>query len=214
MNDFFDNWNSNPRYRAGVKLAVSSVLVLFVSIFVIVNARNQNLNNLNTLPQNNINEEAESKDSISISLPKDYTYKFSVSLNDENYMIEGSYENNINTFSKTKDDVVTNYVFQDEKYYKVENGINTEVLEKEIYGELSADYFSIEKINKYLEVASLTDEGYKVYLKDIIFDNKSDEYILLVKEENKISVDYTSLLNTFNNSISKFSIIFEYEGKE
>lgn len=210
MDDFFDDWNDNPKFRAGVKLAVYSVVFFFASVFIIISARNQNLSNV---IRNEVKEE-EKIDSNLIVLPENYTYKYTVNFNDSTYFIEGSFENNIDTFTKTQDDDIINYKFSDNKYYKVVDEELTEVLESEIYGDISKEYFTIDKINKYLEISKLYDNEYRVYLKDIIYDNETEDYISILKQENKIIVDYTTLIKSFNKDVNKFSYEFEFIGKE
>lgn len=213
MDDFFDKWNQNPKFRAGVKLTVYSVIFIFFSIFIIVSARTQNLNRVNN--QSNIIDETLNDNNKNIIILSDsYTYKYSININDQNYIIDGTYENKVYNFTVIYEDVITNYKFQDNKYYKIEDDEIKEDTDFQLFEGVSIEYFSIDKINKYLEISKLENDGYRVYLKDIIYDNATDDYILFVKNDNKISVDYTKLISSFNNGVSRFSFDFEFVGKE
>ena len=58
------------------------------------------------------------------------------------------------------------------------------------------------------------DNQYLVYLKDIVLGSDSQEYITITKEEDKINIDYTSLMNQFDKTIDNYTVEFVIEEKE
>ena len=64
----------------------------------------------------------------------------------------------------------------------------------------------LETINEYLKKSTKENNQYIIYLKDMILDSSSNEYISIILDENKINVDYTSLMKKFDNEFEKYEI--------
>lgn len=208
MNDFFQNWSENSKYRAGIQLAIYSFLVFIVFIFLVVAVKKNNFNSSNT---GNNNQEEES---ILLEIPADYSYKINISINDVVYDINGEKVNDSHVFTKIYDSKNINYKILDSDFYRLDKEKDVLVSENEIFGDVPYSYLTPDEINKYLQISKLYDDGYRVYLKDLIYGNETDKYILFVRNENKVTIDYSELLKIFNNKIEKCNIIFEYERKE
>ena len=116
-------------------------------------------------------------------------------------LVEGASNNNNELLiTKTNNDIVTNYKYISNKYY-VENNdkyILTNI--NKVYDIIDYEYLDIDNINNYLNNATLENDIYKVYLKDIILNNTSDKYITIKLLDNSVEIDYTYLLNILNNS--------------
>ena len=69
-----------------------------------------------------------------------------------------------------------------------------------VYDIIDYEYLDIDNINNYLNNATLENDIYKVYLKDIILNNTSNKYITIKLLDNSVEIDYTYLLNILNNS--------------
>ena len=65
--------------------------------------------------------------------------------------------------------------------------------------------------NVYLSKSIKQDNQYIVYLKDIILGDNTDDYIIIEKNDNKINIDYTTLINNFNKNINKCLVNIKIE---
>ena len=54
--------------------------------------------------------------------------------------------------------------------------------------------------------------NYNIYLKDIILNNNSNDYITIEINDNNIYIDYTNLVNTLENKkYDTYTITIEYK---
>ena len=84
----------------------------------------------------------------------------------------------------------------------------------EVYDIVNYNYINLESINTYLNKATNNNDQYLVYLKDIILGNNSEEYFVILVNNNKINIDYTPLMQEFNENIFKYTVDIEILEKE
>ena len=214
MNEFLEKWKSDHRFKTKTKLLVYTGFVVIVAIYAIVlNGKAENVK----MPINNsssisdlLNNNSESKDSI-INIPNKYNYEIEVTIDEEKYLFSGEKKEEEITITKEHNDIISEYLYRDDKYYEVidENFIIT--TKEEVYNPISYNYLNLENINKYLENATNENNQYKIYLKDIILGSDSEEYITINISDNNINIDYTNLMNNFNNNYSNYLVNIKIE---
>lgn len=209
MNDndkktFKEKWQ-DKRYQAKIKLSGYSIFVVIAIIMILVGGAT---NNKNTIIDNGLEDNKTIKDNTDIKDNKLFTiaYPYIIELN---YNIDNTknnitykYSNNNNELliTKTNNDIVTNYKYISNKYY-IENNDNYILTNiNKVYDIIDYEYLDIDNINNYLNNATLENDIYKVYLKDIILNNTSNKYITIKLLDNSVEIDYTYLLNILNNS--------------
>ena len=67
--------------------------------------------------------------------------------------------------------------------------------------------------HKYPIILAKVGNEYHVYLKDIILDYNSDDYIIVTINNNDINIDYTNLMKILNNSIKLCTVNIKIEEK-
>ena len=209
MNDndkktFKEKWQ-DKRYQAKIKLSGYSIFVVIAIIMILVEGATNNKNTIidNGLEDNKtIKDNTDTKDNKMFTINYPYIIELNYNIDNTKNNITYNYSNNNNELliTKTNNDIVTNYKYISNKYY-VENNdkyiltnINT------VYDIIDYEYLDIDNINNYLNNATLENDIYKVYLKDIILNNTSDKYITIKLLDNSVEIDYTYLLNILNNS--------------
>lgn len=232
MKDFLEKWNSDQRFQTKTKLSLYTLFVVFVAIFAISSRNNidpsesnnqelsQNNNNQTNQEQtsNNNNQQIQNENNnqlIKIETPNEYDYKINITINELNYTYNGNKNSVREKITKIKDNISTNYIYENDKYYKeidTENYLLT--TKEEVYDVIDYNYLDLETINEYLTKSTKKDNQYIVYLKDIILGNNSSEYITINIENNNIIIDYTKLLNYFDKSINKYLVEIKIEEKE
>ena len=65
---------------------------------------------------------------------------------------------------------------------------------------------SVFDLNEYITKAEKLENQYLVYLKDIILDSNSNDYIVININNNKINIDYTVLMKNFDETIEKYFV--------
>lgn len=185
MKEFIEKFKTDKKFNNKVQLCFYGIFITLVAIYA-----------FSGVP--NITEPDENKEN--------YNYQININLNDKLYKYNGTKEENKITINKTIDDLTTNYLYQDDKYYKVEEESLLVVEEKEIYDVVDFDYLSLETINKYLELATLTENVQIVYLRDIVIGNNSEEYITIETKEGYYNIDYTQLMKLFKEDIEKLTV--------
>lgn len=228
MKDFLEKWNTDSRFQTKTKLSLYTLFVVFVAIFAVSSRNNietnesknqqqtQNNNETNQEQTTNNNlQEQDNKKLIKIEIPNEYDYKINITINESNYSYNGNKNSIREKITKTKDNISTNYIYENDKYYK-ENDIENYLLttKEEVYDVIEYNYIDLETINEYLSKSTKIDNKYIVYLKDIILGNNSMEYITINIDNNNITVDYTKLLNYFDKSINKYLVEIIIEEKE
>lgn len=209
MNDndkktFKEKWQ-DKRYQAKIKLSGYSIFVVIAIIMILVEGATNNKNTIidNGLEDNKtIKDNTDTKDNKLFTINYPYIIELNYNIDNTKNNITYKYSNNNNELliTKTNNDIVTNYKYISNKYY-VENNdkyILTNI--NKVYDIIDYEYLDIDNINNYLNNATLENDIYKVYLKDIILNNTSDKYITIKLLDNNVEIDYTYLLNTLNNS--------------
>lgn len=209
MNDndkktFKEKWQ-DKRYQAKIKLSGYSIFVVIAIIMILVEGATNNKNTIidNGLEDNKtIKDNTDTKDNKLFTINYPYIIELNYNIDNTKNNITYNYSNNNNELliTKTNNDIVTNYKYISNKYY-VENNdkyILTNI--NKVYDIIDYEYLDIDNINNYLNNATLENDIYKVYLKDIILNNTSDKYITIKLLDNSVEIDYTYLLNTLNNS--------------
>ena len=209
MNDndkktFKETWQ-DKRYQAKIKLSGYSIFVVIAIIMILVEGASNNKNTIidNGLEDNKtIKDNTDTKDNKLFTINYPYIIELNYNIDNTKNNITYKYSNNNNELliTKTNNDIVTNYKYISNKYY-VENNdkyILTNI--NKVYDIIDYEYLDIDNINNYLNNATLENDIYKVYLKDIILNNTSDKYITIKLLDNSVEIDYTYLLNILNNS--------------
>lgn len=209
MNDndkktFKEKWQ-DKRYQAKIKLSGYSIFVVIAIIMILVEGASNNKNTIidNGLEDNKtIKDNTDTKDNKLFTINYPYIIELNYNIDNTKNNITYKYSNNNNELliTKTNNDIVTNYKYISNKYY-VENNdkyILTNI--NKVYDIIDYEYLDIDNINNYLNNATLENDIYKVYLKDIILNNTSDKYITIKLLDNSVEIDYTYLLNILNNS--------------
>lgn len=215
MKDFMENWKTDSRFRTKVKLGLYTLFVAIVAIFAFSTRNNVSIDNLQDDNNSNTNEK-----NTPITIPQKYNYIINITINENSYQYTGTKESTKESITKMSNGIVTNYRYENENYYKEENGIYVVTAKEEIYDIVNYNYLKLETINQYLSKATNSNNQYLVYLKDIILGNDSKEYITITKNDNninnlsKINIDYTSLMKLFDNTIENYLIEIKIEGIE
>lgn len=209
MNDndkktFKEKWQ-DKRYQAKIKLSGYSIFVVIAIIMILVEGATNNKNTIidNGLEDNKtIKDNTDTKDNKLFTIAYPYIIELNYNIDNTKNNITYKYSSNNNELliTKTNNDIVTNYKYISNKYY-VENNdkyILTNI--NKVYDIIDYEYLDIDNINNYLNHATLENDIYKVYLKDIILNNTSDKYITIKLLDNSVEIDYTYLLNILNNS--------------
>lgn len=209
MNDnnkktFKEKWQ-DKRYQAKIKLSGYSIFVVIAIIMILVGGATNNKNTVidNGLEDNKtIKDNTDTKDNKLFTISYPYIIELNYNIDNTKNKITYKYSNNNNELliTKTNNDTVTNYKYISNKYY-IENNDNYILTNiNKVYDIIDYEYLDIDNINNYLNNATLENDIYKVYLKDIILNNTSDKYITIKLLDNSVEIDYTYLLNTLNNS--------------
>lgn len=195
----------DKKYRAKIELIGYGIFILIAIMFAISGRNNANTNSSN----NNYNDIIENTNTTTnvINLFDKYSYSTKVEINENIYEFNGEYSNNILIINKDN----IKYAYKDNNYYMVDTN---EIVNEDIYAPVESKYLSIDLINKYIKISKYMDNEYRVYLKDIIIGNDSDNYITIVYSSNlneiNINIDYTNLLKCFDNTINKYLVIMKY----
>lgn len=215
MKDFLDKWKKDKKYQTKIKLLIYTSFVVIVSIFAISN-RNITANNQLEEYDNNLNNKQE--DSVSnnelIEIPQKYNYTINININDKEYEYVGIKTQLEEIITKKDDKNIKNYIYKDGSYYIEENENYILTNETEVYNLISKNCLELSTINVYLSKSIKQDNQYIVYLKDIILVDNTDDYIIIEKNDNKINIDYTTLINNFNKNINKCLVNIKIEEKE
>lgn len=209
MNDndkktFKEKWQ-DKRYQAKIKLSGYSIFVVIAIIMILVGGATNNKNTIidNGLEDNKtIKDNTDTKDNKLFTIAYPYIIELNYNIDNTKNNITYKYSSNNNELLITKinNDIVTNYKYISNKYYVENNGNYILTNINKVYDIIDYEYLDIDNINNYLNNATLENNIYKVYLKDIILNNTSDKYITIKLLDNSVEIDYTYLLNILNNS--------------
>lgn len=207
MKEFIEKWNTDPRFKTKVKLGLYTLFVIIVAIFAFSTRGNVS----ETLP--NDYETENEQDNITVEIPEDSNYAINITINGEEHRYNYVKDSEKEIITKTSNGITDEYIFKDNKYFKNSVTISSIIEKEEVYDIIEYNYINIETINKYLSISNKKDDEYIVYLKDIILGHDSEEYITITIDKNKTSIDYTSLMKLFDNTIenSIVEVIIENE---
>ena len=200
MKDFIEKWNSDSRFRTKTKLGLYTLFVVIVSVFAL-STRGEITSN----EKLDLNYQKEEKIEM-IEIPDKYNYQINIKINENNYEYYGTKEEFKETITKVSNDINRKYIYQNSNYYKYENDQYILTTKEEIYDVVSYNYLNLETINQYLSKAIIDNKTYIVYLKDIILGHDSEKYITITVDDKRINIDYTSLMQLFNESIESHQI--------
>lgn len=196
----------DKKYQAKVKLSGYGIFVLIVVLMLSVGGGNvpeDNYNNLEDNPSNNVTEEENKKIEFNKPDVNNYTYETTISTKKDDIIKEYYYHGKVlDAYEEVVKEVEKNfntYRIKDNKYYLYNNDKYVLTTEKEVYDILDYNYLNIDNINNYLSLSKVVDNKYQVYLKDIILDNTSEDYITINMENMKLNIDYTNLINVLEN---------------
>lgn len=205
MNEFVEKWRTDSKFKAKVQLGFYAVFILIALIFALMSR--------NTISNSNNNLLIDYEEEITnIKIPEKYEYSIKINLNNIEYTYEGNKTEEKETIIKIINKERTNYIKKENKYYKNSIMINNIVKKEDVYDIIDYSYLNLNTINKYLSVSKKETDQRIVYLNDIILGYDSEEYIIIELETNKIKIDYTSLLQIFDNTIESCNV--EYIIKE
>ena len=186
MKEFIEKYKTDNKYKNKVQLILYGVFIIFVTIFAMSGTKKQN-------PVND-------------SIDETYNYKININLNENVYSYYGEKNKEEITINKLVDNEYISYSYRDNKYYIYENDTYVLTSEEEICDVIEFSYLSLDTINKYLSLSTILEDKNIIYLNDIIIGHNSEKYITIKKEENKYNIDYTSLMQLFDNNIESLTV--------
>lgn len=207
MNDFIEKWKSDKKYQAKIKLSLYVLFIFFVTIFAL-SGRNTSVNNIESEKTNKV--DSSNKTNI-IDIADEYKYEINISINDNNYKYNGIKELNQETIYKQNNETDYKYIYIDNKYYKEISDNYILTTESDVYDIIDINYLKLDQINEYLKISTKTDDKYIVYLKDIILNNTTDDYISIKIENEEIEIDYTNIIKISDNTIDKCIVNIKIE---
>ena len=210
MEEFLKKWKSDKKFKTLIQLTLYTSFVIIVSIFAISNRNMEPANEVTNQNDNQYNENSKPNDTI-IKIPEEYKYLINVNINEKEYKYSGTKDNKRETILKELNETKTNYVYQNNSYYKKIDEEYILTNKDDVYDVVNYNYINLENINEYLLKAEKLDNQYLVYLRDIILDNNSDDYIIIKINNNKINIDYTVLTKHFDTSINNYLVNIEIE---
>lgn len=212
MNEFKEKWNNDHRFQTKIKLLLYTLFVIFVAIFALSNQPTVTTDELEDKYNNNSSQKEENYSIIKI--PNEYNYTIKIIVNDNEYQYNGTKTTKRENITKKINDNITNYIYENDNYYKENDGNYILCSKEEIYDIVNFDYLNLTTINQYLSKSQKIDNQYLVYLKDIILGNNSNDYIKITINENDIDIDYTSLVKTFDKKNEKYLVNIKIENIE
>ena len=205
MQDFIEKWKNEPKFKTKIQLGLYTLFVVVVAVFALSTRGNTPIDNpVFEKEENQLEDKKE--ENFSIDIPKEYDYTKNITINTKQYQYTGYKSEEQEKINKISTDVKEEYLYKDDNYYKNEDDTYVLTTKEEIYNEINPNYLKLETINQYLSKAKLENNNYIVYLKDIILGNDSDEFITITIEENKISINYTSLMKLFDETINNYLV--------
>ena len=218
---FKEKWE-DKKYQAKVKLSGYGIFIGVIILILLLgggntpsdndtNVDNDTNNSLNSNTNNNIDNE------VTFTKPNsdNYTYEIEIITKKDNiedkYYYYGEVNNDTIELVKEVGNKKYNYKITNNKYYVLNNNNYILTTKEDVYDILDYSYLDTYNINNYLSYSKLVNNKYQVYLKDIILDNNSDDYITIELEENNLNIDYTNLINKLNNEYyDKFLVNMKY----
>lgn len=209
MKEFIEKWQTDPRFKNKAKLGLYVLFVIFVAIFAFANNSNVSLNGYEN-EYNENNDEISNEDAF-IKVPEEYNYKINVEVNGNIYKFEGSKTKQREIIKKIDDEIINNYIYENNNYYQEVDGVYIITTKEKVYKPIKSSYIEIDTINQYLSKSKKENDKYIIYLKDIILGNINEEYIEVTIDNKIINIDYTRLMEYFNNDTEKYLVSIEIE---
>lgn len=205
MQNFIEKWKNEPKFKTKIQLGLYTLFVVIVAIFAV--------STKSDIPTNTVEFEKEEDKIVDkidnnyfIKIPTEYNYIKNITINNEHYQYTGNKNNEQETIKKVLEDKIIEYLHKNDSYYKKEENTFILTTKEDIYNKINPNYLQLETINQYLTKSKFEENKYIVYLKDIILGTDSEEFITIIIEENKTSIDYTSLMKLFDETINKYLV--------
>lgn len=211
MNEFKEKWSSNPRFKTKIKLLLYTLFVIFVAIFAISNRPPITPEGIKNEYNNSFTKE-ENNDILEI--PKEYSYTINITINNDNYRYEGTKTLQRESITKEVDNIITNYIYENNSYYKEIDDNYILCTKEDVYDVVNYNYINLETIKEYLSKSNKEGNQYLIYLKDIILGNNSNDYIVITVNKDNVDIDYTSLMKNFDITIDRYLIGIDLENIE
>lgn len=203
MKEFIEKWKNEPKFKEKVKLIAYTLFVVIVSIFAISTGRKDSMLNISEID----NETNYKEDTTIINIPEEYNYTINITINNDYYKYIGKKISNEEKITKIINDVNTNYLYQQNNYYKQYNEEYVLTNKDEVYDIVDYNYINLDIINQYLSKSKRENNKNIVYLKDIILGNDSEKYITISIDNNStVNIDYTELIKNFNESVENYIV--------
>ena len=209
MKEFIEKWQTDSKFKAKTKLGLSTLFVLFVAIFAFsIRDDSMPLNDVDT----SFPGETEKINYTKLSASE--KYDVNVLFNDQEIKYSYSEDDEKQVILKKQTNETTKYVYDEDEYYKEISGQYIKTSQEEVYDIVDYNYINFNTINQYLKASEYEENEYIVYLNDIILGNDSEEFITIKQENNKTTIDYTSLIKTFDKTAEKLLVEVIIEDEE
>ena len=213
MNNFIEKMREDKKYKAKAELMIYGAFMLIVFIYaLIVNNKNTSTESLyNSDSQTNENIIVDTKKPDTINIPNEYNYIITINDNEKIYKYSGRKTTNEMTITKETNDKTQEYLYKDNNYYELIDNVYINVSKEEIYDLITYNYIDLNNINTYLSKATQNGNNYIVYLKDIVLNNESNNYITINMTDDIIDIDYTELIKLTKSNIEKYLVTIKLE---
>lgn len=214
MEKFLEKWKTDKKYQIKIKLLLYTLFVVIVSIYAI-SLNNQN-ETINLEEYQNIESENDTQknDKDIIEIKEKYNYEIDITINEVQSKYSGAKTKEQTTIIKENNNITTKYLYKNDNYYQEIDDTYVVTSKDEVYDIVPYNYLSLENINQFLNKAIKQNNQYLVYLKDIILDNDSEDYFVILLTSNKINIDYTPLMKTLDENIEKYKVNIKIEDIE
>ena len=192
MEEFLKKWKSDKKYRAKIKLIFYGVFIILVAVYA------STLNTSITEDDKKDDPKEEVINDEVIEVPENYHYEINIEIDNDTYKYYGEKTIARTTITKIGDATI-NYLYEDNEYYINDNNTYVKTTREEVYDIINYNYLDLNNINNYLKKATKVNNMYYIYLKDIILNDETDEYITIIIDDNNINIDYSSLMKKINN---------------
>ena len=206
--EFIEKWKTDKKYQAKIKLLLYGLFIIFVTIYALMLNNSVVYNNITN--DTNLNE-TTTDDNYIISIKDNYKYLIRVNIDDKKIEYTKTKNNDNIMITKTIDNITTNYIYKNNEYFIEDNDIYLKTTKDEVYDIVNYNYINIDSINNYLKTATKNNNQYIIYLKDIILNNQSNDYFVILINNNEINIDYTPLVKEYNSSIEKYKVYIKIE---
>ena len=221
---FYNRYKSDSKYRAKVQLVGYAVIIVLLVIYLNVTNMTNNYNYGNTISldkadisNNDSNVDNGSNLDFVSNISNNYVYDVNVVVKkkDDNgidseiqYNYSGKSYKDVMIINKKVDNNQVSFYKIDDDYYSKDNDSYKKVDESLVYDLIDNDYIELDKLKKFISLASLDhytnySSGKKEYvynmkLSDVILNYKEDTSIVfnIVVENSIVSVDvdYTNFI--------------------